>query len=124
MKLLFVETPKTAAAPPAAAILTKLLLAGAFLLAASAQAFPAILAAMPEAPAESAGLYARVVRVDRDARELEVKFIVQPKETRVVFSGEPPRVLAGDYVNFRIQNNKARFAGAEMTCSRVIWVLR
>jgi len=116
----FVETPKTAAAPAAAAVLVALLLAGGLLLAASARALPAVPAAPP---AESAGLYAKVVRVDGGAHELELTLIVQPKETRVVFSGEPPRVLAGDYVSFRIQNNKAKFAGAEMTCSRIIWVL-
>jgi len=122
VKLLFVDTPKPAAAPAAAAVLIGLLLAGALLLAASARAFPRP-AAAPESPAESAGLYARVVRVDRDAHELELKFIIQPKETRVIFSGDPPRVLAGDYVNFRIQNNRASVAGSAMTCSKIIWVL-
>ena len=55
--------------------------------------------------------------------EAEVRIIVQPKETRIAFSGDPRGLSVGDYVRVTVHKNVARVGAAEMKCTKVIWVL-
>jgi hypothetical protein len=70
------------------------------------------------------GLYTKVVRVDQATGEIEVRIVVQPKETRIAFSGDPRGLSVGDYVTVTIHKNVARVGAAEMKCTKVIWVLQ
>lgn len=97
------------------------------LTALAALAFPQA-APQPVAPRPPAGqaganpdIYVKVVRVDQARQEVEIAFAVMPKETRIVFSGDPKKLKAGDYVKMRLEGAKARVGGAELANETVIW---
>jgi hypothetical protein len=72
-------------------------------------------------PAPTADVYAKVTRVDQAKQELEVSFAVAPKETHIVFAGDPRGFSAGDYVKLRFDGTKCRVGDAELHSLRVKW---
>jgi hypothetical protein len=71
-------------------------------------------------------IFVKVVRVDRARREVEVALTAPPKETRIVFDGDPKGLTAGDYVKMRLFSSaaggaNAKVGGAELRSRLVVW---
>lgn len=62
----------------------------------------------------------KVVSVDRGTQRLEAKFIVMPRDLRLVCHGEAKKVFAGDYVKVEFKGGKTTIAGAD--CDQVLWL--
>lgn len=87
------------------------------LTALAALAFPQ---AVPD-PRPNPEIYVKVLRVDHAKQEVEIAFAVQPRETRIVFAGDPKDLKAGDYVKMRLEGMRARVGKAELRNETVIW---
>lgn len=54
-------------------------------------------------------------------QEVEVKFAVQPLETKILFLGDPRTLSAGDYVKIHFDGPRAKVGDADLKSKIVTW---